>query len=487
VDSHRISPALEPEATSARLPARRRRNLPLFGWPDLVFLAAGLALNLIAEFSVIPVLAFLLAFAVGLGILFGLRWNRPVDLKLYVRSFLVYWMCAGISGVFRTLLNDEGQLVGDAANFFLFSSTNVGGMTLEQIRNLFSEGAAAIKIWHAIYTAASWIGIKAVPSLGISLNMLATALSAVIVLRSAEHISGQNYRTYRFIEIAFSACGLLGLAASIHLRDALILPVVAGLSYAWIRYCISPFNLWRLLIAILCSAAAAPVLYYLRAELLYIPLLLTMVAVAAIFGWGKIPVPRAVRIMVVVVTALVAAYSVNAYTSVVDQTIDKGREDYSTKVEQTSSERSLGAALIVHQSPPVRAVAGTLYLFIFPVPVWAGVTFGTAYMLFKSISAVFFYFALPLVALGIKEALFGKRGSAAGAFAALSGVIVAVAIALSSLEVRHFIPFVGLLFITATIPDLSNGKTRLLYKNLTTGFIALIVLGHVAWGILKLA
>lgn len=487
MDRHPISPALEPGSVAPRSPATRTRRRALFGWPDLLFLVAGLALNLLADLSVIPILAFLIAFVLGLGLLVIVRWNRPVDLKIYLRSFLVYLMCAGVSAVYRVHFNDEGQLAGDAANFFLFSSTSVGSLTLEQIRNLFSEGAAAIKTWHVIYTAAAWIGIKAVPTLGIALNMVVTALSAVIVLRSAEHLSGQNNRTYRFIELAFSACGLLGLAASIHLRDALILPVVAGLSYAWIRYCSAPTNLWRLFIVLLCSVAATPALYYLRAELLYIPLLLAMVAVASIFGWGKMNVPRTIRILVLVVAAVLGAYSINAYTSVVDQTIDKGREDYSTKVEKTASDRSLGASLIVNQPPPVRAAIGTLYLFIFPIPVWAGLTFGSAYMLFKSVTAVFFYFTLPLVALGIKEALFGKRASAGGAFTALSGSVLAVAIALSSLESRHLIPFLGLLFITATIPDLSNGKTRLLYKNLATVFIALMVLGHLAWGILKIA
>ncbi len=57
--------------------------------------------------------------------------------------------------------------------------------------------------------------------------------------------------------------------------------------------------------------------------------------------------------------------------------------------------QSLGKALVVNQPLPIRAVVGSAYLWVFPVPFWHGFFTGSLYHILKSLHAVFAFFSDP--------------------------------------------------------------------------------------------
>lgn len=58
--------------------------------------------------------------------------------------------------------------------------------------------------------------------------------------------------------------------------------------------------------------------------------------------------------------------------------------------------------LIVSQPLPIRLVLGSVYLFVFPIPVWSGFQLESAYPLFKSLNAIYFYFLLPFLVISFR-------------------------------------------------------------------------------------
>src|SRR6185436_14029906 len=85
------------------------------------------------------------------------------------------------------------------------------------------------------------------------------------------------------------------------------------------------------------------------------------------------------------------------------------QEGYSELSFEQGEEQSLGNKLIVNQAPPVRLVLGSAYLFVYPIPFWAGFKEASSYHKFKSLNVLFMYAITPLFALAVWRVVLLKK------------------------------------------------------------------------------
>lgn len=143
-------------------------------------------------------------------------------------------------------------------------------------------------------------------------------------------------------------------------------------------------------------------------------------------------------------------------------------------------------ALIYDQPLPLRLVLGAAYLFVFPIPLWAGFQLETAYHLFKSFNVLFFYAVFPLFTLAVFRVLTTKAYRTPSVMFLLFLIVgFTLAVAGTSLETRHFGVFLLPLFVLATLPDLRQKGDKAAYEVLLLGFLTMMAAVHILWGFLS--
>lgn len=278
---------------------------------------------------------------------------------------------------------------------------------------------------------------------------------------------------------------MLWLFAGVHLRDAAILLVVSTAVYLWLRF-LSLGGGRRAAVLALAMPAMALVLGTLRREFALVPLVM---AVAGLVSIVLAPPGDPVRRWRWVALGILAAGSALAAGLVWEAlfALGTGSDTYRELTRAEASSSSLGTALVVNQPPPIRAVVGTAYLLMFPIPVWSGFVSGSAIQFFKSCSALFFYAAVPMIGVAVGT-LWRERSErrADRMFLLMVGGAFVVAIALSSLEVRHLGSFLLPLLLLALLPDPRSISQRLRLRRALLVTLTVMLLVHVAWGLLKI-
>ena len=138
--------------------------------------------------------------------------------------------------------------------------------------------------------------------------------------------------------------------------------------------------------------------------------------------------------------------------------------------------------LIVKQPLPVRLILGSLYLLVFPVPVWSGFEVISAIHAFRSFNAIFFYFVIPLVWVSLVEVVKDRsRRTPEVLFLVFLSCGMMFAIAATSLEPRHFGAFTLPLLAVAVGANVSDPSIRKNYWRATGGVLVAAVVLHVLW------
>ena len=329
------------------------------------------------------------------------------------------------------------------------------------------------------------IGVEKARFVGVGLNTLTVATSAALALCIARLMFGADPRREARLVLMFSACGLFWLFSAIHLRDSVVLLAVTCTLYFWVWY-LRRGGVLRLLWLALAMAVMTAAFAVLRAEFAFVPLVTTVLALTAMM-LGTCTVSHPARRWVALAMLVLGAAFAWGYVALALEAAGTGSETYRGLVEGEAGRESLGARLIVGQPAPVRALLGSIYLLIFPIPVWAGLIGDSALHLFKSLNAWFFYALLPLVgvALGILWREPQQRG-AERLFVLLQAIVFVAAIAMTSLETRHLGSFLVAWMLLALIPDPRSSEHARHYRaGLLTLLFAMTAL-HAAWAAVKL-
>lgn len=452
--------------------------------PTLLLLLVAFAMQVAAYRSLqAPVVgvAFLLAGLLPLAAL----WPRDLTvLPMYSRIFAVGWLVAGLAALYAEVLGDPLQLESDAASFFDLASGSAKGVDLAQLSEL-TEGAGAVLLWRALYDALAWLGLDKQRYIGIDLNVLLVAMTSVVALRMARRLYGPDaYRESRLIRL-FSLCGMLWLFSAVHLRDSVVLLTVTLTVHAWVCYA-SGQSVLRLPVLVAAILAATLALAALRTEFVFVPILVTLAGVASLVltsrGGRRARRRRALALLLLGGVGAIGWMWVGSLL----EALSTGAQTYRDLVEGEAAADSLGARLIVNQPLPIRVVAGSAYLLIFPIPVWSGLLADSVVPLMKTANALFFYALLPLLAIAVR----GRRAAMHSnpsllLFMLMLTMAFTAAIAATSLEVRHLGAFLVPMFMLALLPDLRVPATWRSYRRGMGLMVAAMTLLHLAWFGLK--
>ncbi len=403
--------------------------------------------------------------------------------RMFSRVFSVGFLMSGIAAVYANQFQDKMQLLKDAGNFFELAAGGAAGLSLVELQIL-SEGSLAIVMWRAVYDFFSVIGFEKVRYIGIFVNVTAVSLSGVVGIKIVRRIFGNDEGRFRRLTILVSSCGLFWLFAGIHIRDSIILLAVTALTYVWVKFLTNPEFGLKLLKVVFWSLLSVIYFGFLRTEFAFIPVAMAVAAVVALLVGHKSDHKRFMLYGLAIVT--ITALAINSFENIVS-ILDHGQSSYAEQSALDSDANSLGMVLIVNQPIPIRLVLGSIYLFVFPIPFWSGFSLESAYALFKSANAIFFYFVLPMLYMALKQLVKHKFiRTPALLFIAFLSLGFTFAIAGTTLETRHLGVFLIPVFILAMIPDLRITALRNSYKIYLSIVLFGVVLVHISWVVIKL-
>lgn len=478
---------LTPQPVCSMLPGHTRvagAAQPLKVVPtDLILLSVGAFIHLLAEASLFPIVTASIYYCVGWAALWLPKLGGVWERQIYTRVFLVGFLAAGVSGLYRTFAGD-GQ--GDAVHFLEMATESLPDLDLAILLKLY-ENSIPIILFNQVFKIASSLGIPSEQYVGIFLNAFIVALTGVVALKMARLIYGIDPYRFKRLILLFSACGVFWLFSGILLRDSFALLGVSSLAYAWLYFLGKPNFGRRLFFIIGASLFAGAFLQFVRTEFLFVPIAMLMAAIAALLV-GKVERDgRLVAYLFTFVCLLVAGWLLATFGEELQQALFYGAKSYDDVSANESTKDSLGFILIVNQPIPIKAFLGSIYLFVFPIPFWSGFQLETVYHLFKAFNVIYFYFLIPLLALALHQLWKDKLSRSPMVMFLLFLVIgFTLAIAATSLETRHHGAFFVPLFLLALGPDLRIRSEWRLYKQLLKLFLSGVALVHLAWIVLKM-
>lgn len=401
----------------------------------------------------------------------------------FIGCLAICYLTSGVSAIYSNVLGDPAQQTLDA-RYFYEMATRYRPAQFTDV--LFIENGGAIALWQIFYILFDWLGIKITPHIGIAVNSLLVSLSCVVGVRIVSLVFEDDAGRKRSFFIRFSLCGLFWLFASIHLRDAVILLSVSLLVHHWVSFFrrASPLRFVMLLVL---SFGWSLILQSLRSEYIYLPLGFCGAGVAAwLFSYRKSPSPLKILSLFLLGGGILYFWMTQSTEVSIFSELQTGRESYANFGRQEGGSSSLGATLIENKEGPVRLVLGALYMFVFPVPVWSGFQLESAYHLFKSLHALFMYYVTPIFVLGLHRLVVNatlRRNDLL--FLAMSAVGFSIAIGYSSLETRHFGPFILPIIIISLLPQGGIPEDRESIRRWVRLYFLGICVLHCAWAALK--
>lgn len=457
------------------------------GWVEFSLASIGITLNIGAYGSLLPVALSALLVAVSLLILAAPTCGGKEERDAFLRLFLVGFVMSGVAAIYASSFEDPTQLSLDAAHFFDLASRPATEIQLSFGDLLDQENGLAAAAWAAFYEAMAVLGFPRERYVGILLNVAAVGMTGVIAVKATRRVFGDDPDRIRRLILLMSSCGLWWLFAGIHLRDAFVLLGVTALFHSWTCFLDKPSFGMRFLGVCVTSAAGAAVLGSLRTEFVFVPIAMALTGTASLMA-GRVKSALRVRVYALVVIGFGLSVALSVYQGQdFLSALVRGNEGYSEISIKESATDSLGMAIIVDQPMPVRLLLGSGYMLVAPIPFWSGFQFERVYDLFKSASALFFYFVIPLLVMGASRILTSSNERTPPLlFAFLLTVCVIVATAGTSLESRHLGAFLVPMFILAILSDTNLPAVRRTYRRLLVVTLSGMAIVHVAWAVLKM-
>ncbi len=399
-------------------------------------------------------------------------------------------LALGIGSMYAQFSGDPIQLFGDAELFFERASTgSLAGLDGGQIREI-TSGRLAIWIWQAVYDTFDAMGFQSDRYIGILVNNCVVALSAVMALHSARFIFGDDHERLKRLSLLFSCCGLFWLFSALFLRDSFVLALMTGIICAWIWYLKSPSLGVRLLVPGAATVLGVLTLPMLREQWTFLPIGFAGAATLSIMLRGDMRSSlggvMATFFAGAVGIAMGAAFVVTFSDEAIRRLLE-GQALYREFSAATHGDVSLGMSMIVNQPFPIRAVVGTIYIFVFPIPFWVGFQFETAYTLFSSINALFSYAITPLLIMAARFLWRNQRSRTPQLlFLVFNAVGLPMLVALTSLEIRHFGAVLVPILILALVPDWTQRSVKRRYQIILYITLGGVFAVHTAWVLVKL-
>jgi len=436
-------------------------------------------LNIVAYNSFYPGVVFFVLLLSGLLLMTVIPIFNSEDQFLFVYICAFLFMISGISSVYVQNLGDMSQLEGDAGWFYEQSKA---GFANDE--NTTMQGS--IVIFSEIYRLFSKISIPNDRYVGVFFNIFLVSFSSIFALKICDRLyAGDRHRKELFKRmIVFSP--ILFLFATTHLRDASIYLAFTMYFYSWVSALKNKITLMRLFLLIAVNVVFIILLPLLRNEYLILVPMLTILGFLVLINKRTSVGGSLVKftLMLLTLVLVLVVTNMSSMMSLYDQVMNM--YSYYHDLVKAASSAGLGYTLIIDQPIPIRLLFGYVYIFLHPIPFWAGSPFSEVYDLFKSLNAIYYYFVAPSIALGIWNIWKNRRClSPALLFVFASFLLLISAVVMTSLETRHIGVFVFLAVLIAVAPDYRNLFNKYHYRSLLKLMLSFVFIVHMLWVIVK--
>lgn len=436
-------------------------------------------LNIIAYYSVAPVLLFIIYVGLVLIIMKLLGETGEQERAGVLLVCAVLWFWAGVSAIFLEHISTDSQ--GSDVLYFYDVVTNSDFIPIQE--GAIAQNAGVILIWKIVYELSALIGFTKGIYIGVTLNVFIMTITSLIGLKMVR-ITYPNdaARRSQFI-IIYASCGMFWLFGSIHLRDSMALFSITLLFLFWSAYLGKP-NFINFVNLIIASVVGVLVLGLVRREFIFVPGALVLAGLTAKF----IGETRKRHINILIIGCLVIGVAANGYLFI-DELIGaiENTSRYQELSNVESGSGSLGNSLVINQPWPLRLLFGGIYLLLSPIPFWVGFQLDSVYHLYKSFNVILMYFLIPLLGLAISRMVeYRVLRTPTVLFLLFSAVGFIFLIGYSSLEGRHLGAFLIPIIVLALLPDLKRSVDLLSYKSYLKIFLVFILVLHLAWIALRM-
>lgn len=439
----------------------------------------GNLLNCLIYTSIEPLIVFFIFQILFLSFICVIR----NELEIFHLVFSISYFFSGISAFFLFFLKDNSQIYDDAGNFFRLTSDLANGYSLEEIA-IATEGSGAVILWRFFYNIFAYFSFAKERYIGLLLNSFFVSLSGVLFIRIIKIIYNNNKNIIQNGVVIFSSCSIFWLYSSVHLRDGIIFFIFNQLIYFWVIY-IYKKNLFSLAVLVFVSVVSVFLFGIFRTEFFFVPIALVFAfLVSLLFSNNSNSFLKYIFIFFVAVVFIVSFYFLEN-NPLFDYLLN-GNQSYKN-ISADESNNSLGNKLIVSQPFLLRIIFGSIYLFIFPIPIWFGFFTPSIISFFKSLNSIYLLFTFPILLLIITNKKYYLRKISPQFFYFLVFTLFGFifSIAYTSLEIRHFgtfyFPF--LILISSFQKDVIFEKR--LYQKFLFGHIGFIVSIHFFWVLIK--
>jgi len=461
---------------------------------SIAALVSGLLLQYLIHTTIDPVIFGLLIFSLGLAVLRipGLsdKWSR----RAFLLTFCTCVLIAGVNQVYHHyyayyrefgpfLFSDEGPYYNEARV----------GIVNGVFRDLLDTNRLNMVVWRIFYSLSRTLGLGDGMWIGPTVNALIVGFVANTTVLTARYIVGPDERRLRRAGTMCAACGLFWLYGAFYLRDcfALLLNVIVLWSLVRVL-CIS--NVKNLLIMVAAVAIAFVSMGYVREGIVGIFIVFSLLALLTYVMRRGASGAKLVFLLGGLLLAVALFHYVGSFVGEVIGVASRaaGGRGFGVASYAAPETGSLARKMVTSQPLPIRLITGSLWMLVFPIPLWASFRWGGAgYHWVKGANGWFMVLVMPLVLFGIgssiKRILKGSKDAPIGFFLFLYFFVSLFALAASSLETRHLGQFLPSVILLATIADLSIPKIRKSVISIAYVWFGFVFLYHVMWATLKIA
>ncbi|MBL7647560.1 MAG: hypothetical protein JNK74_15345 [Candidatus Hydrogenedentes bacterium] len=414
--------------------------------------------------------------------------------RAYLLTYGIGVFVGGLAQCYSTAAFGEVQSFVDANTFFSVLFDRPPYYTWDDLENLWLDGKPAgggaplaVLLWQWGYHIRLLMGLDFGIYFGVMMNAVVMGGAAAITVRTARELFGDDAWRLRRVGTLFALCGLFILFGAILIRDCFTTFVNSLVLWGIVRWLVNPTSSSAMRAGLLTAVSAAAMMY-LRSRTVVMFGVFWMLGAACWFLKQRFDFRRGLALVSAVLVLLYGSTYILSYFQVSIELQSKHMDQYVGVMERDAQEDSLGMRLVVNQPLPVRLIAGTGYLMIFPVPLWAGIKSGSGeYHLIKAYHAFYQLFTLPLVLAGFiavyRKWARGGAHSMAMVFLTLYLAVNVLAVVATSLEQRHVAQFMPAFMILAAVPDTRIRAEWNRVCGIAFGWYVLLVVIHLAWAI----
>lgn len=426
---------------------------------------------------------------VAIGLILVAIFSKHSDTKAtFLLSFSLCSMVATIAQSYSLATFSTPASTLDA-NTFLKLITSRIDMNLQEMKTVVNAPLAVVT-WQFLIGIWSKIGVPGGLWIAVQFNALLVALSTSITMGLARLLIGDNTQKLRYGVYLFPLCGIHLLFGSILIRDsfALFFNIVALYSLAkFLTYPNAVQFSFALLVNVICGSA----MYFIREQSIYLYMLFFVSALGVSMLSGRISMGKISILCLIGAILLLGSVQMASTMKNATNETDQKSSSYEGGSVASNREGSLGVSLIVNQPAPIKAIAGSLYLFVQPIPLWGYFQYGLdEYLWIKGYQGLFAVVIFPSLILGTllcTRGMIDQGGKTAlGRFLVLYLILSTVLVALTSFETRHHGQFFPAYLVLALAGMQPVGGSVVTLSWLRISWLTTIILGHVAWWILRL-